>query len=571
MTQMVDQPVLIDYITRLAPNIIRFPGGNNSSLFFWDAASGIPAGAPDTLLDGTGRKYKAGYWYGRNTASWTLSVDNYYAMLDMTVSTGMITVNYPFARYGTSADPVATAAHYAADWVRYDNGRTRFWEIGNEAYGSWQAGYRIDVTKNRDGQPAIQTGALYGQHFKVFADSMRSAAADIGSTIFLGAQIFEQSTGIDAEPAWNAGYFTNAGDAADFYIVHSYFTPFAQNSSASVILNSGTTVPLAMMNFVKSAAAQYHVSMKPLALTEWNIFAAGSKQSCSFVNGMLAAIILGELAKQGYSMASRWDLANGYDNGNDHGMFSQADEPVSVPKWNPRPAYFYMYYFQKFFGDHVIASSLAGNANILSYASRFASGQLGIVVVNKGTSSQVISVHPANYGYGSQYYLYSLTGGTDNGEFSQSVYVNDVGPTNANGGPIGALSGIKARAYASDGGILFDSPARSVQYVLLEPGTSTSAKDGLAGTVRSFNLRQNFPNPFNPSTVIAYSVPEAATVTLRVRDILGREIVTLLDHQHVTSGEHEVVFEAANLPSGIYFYTLESRLFSSTRRMMLVR
>jgi hypothetical protein len=401
---------------------------------------------------------------------------------------------------------------------------------------------------------------------------MRSAAAEIGSPIYIGAQVYEQASGIDAEPAWNAGYFTNAGDAADFYIVHSYFTPFAQNSSASVILNSGTTVPIAMMNFIKSVTAQYGVPMKPLALTEWNIFATGSKQSCSFVNGMLASITLGEMAKTGYSMASRWDLANAYDNGNDHGMFSQADEPVSVPKWNPRPAYFYMYYFQKFFGDHIITASVPDRTNVLAYASTFvSSGHLGIVVVNKGTSSQVVRLNPAGYGYGNQYYLYSLTGGTDNGDFSQSVYVNGAGPTNANGGPIGTLPGIKARGYTTDGGILFDSPARSVQYVLLEPGVNTGVKEGVAAPVQNFRLHQNYPNPFNPATVIAYAVPQEETVTLKVRDILGREIATLLDHQTVTGGEHEVVFDATHLPSGIYFYTLESGLHRATGRMMLVR
>ena len=56
----------------------------------------------------------------------------------------------------------ATAAHLAADWVRYDNGRTKYWEIGNEDNGTWEAGYRIDLHNNHDGQPQIITGDLYG-------------------------------------------------------------------------------------------------------------------------------------------------------------------------------------------------------------------------------------------------------------------------------------------------------------------------------------------------------------------------------------------------------------------------
>jgi hypothetical protein len=55
-------------------------------------------------------------------------------MLQQTNNKGMITVNYGYARYGTGTNPAAKAAHLAADWVRYDNGRTKYWEIGNECY-----------------------------------------------------------------------------------------------------------------------------------------------------------------------------------------------------------------------------------------------------------------------------------------------------------------------------------------------------------------------------------------------------------------------------------------------------
>ena len=87
---------------------------------------------PDTLLNADGSKYRNYYWYGKNTDSWTQSIDNYYQLLSATNSKGMLTVNYGYARYGTGPSPVQAAAHLAADWVRYDNGRTKYWEIGNE-------------------------------------------------------------------------------------------------------------------------------------------------------------------------------------------------------------------------------------------------------------------------------------------------------------------------------------------------------------------------------------------------------------------------------------------------------
>lgn len=186
--QIVTQPNLMQYIKDLSPNIIRAPAGSVSDVYFFNGTDAAPAppDAPSSLVNADGSTTSAGYWYGGNTASWTFSLNNYYQLLTQTNSTGIITVNYGYARYGTSANPVAAAAHLAADWVRYDNGRTKFWEIGNETYGNWEAGYRIDVSQNKDGQPELVTGALYGQHVKVFADSMKAAAQQIGATIYIG-------------------------------------------------------------------------------------------------------------------------------------------------------------------------------------------------------------------------------------------------------------------------------------------------------------------------------------------------------------------------------------------------
>ena len=245
--------------------------------------------------------------------------------------------------------------------------------------------------------------------------------------------------------------------------------------------------------------AQYKIQMKPLAFTEWNIFASGSKQMSSYINGMHAALTLGQMANQGFSMASRWDLANGYDNGDDMGMFNQGDEPGGSPKWNPRPCFFYMYYFQKFFGDQTVGTSVSGNSNVVAFASRFASGHAGLIVVNKGTTAETAELVPSQFMYGDRIYIYSLTGGTDNGDFSQQVFVNGRGPKYPIGGPIDTLTLIPASAYSTADIIKFPLPARSVQYVLVEPGTHVGVKDKRT-IAQQFKLYQNYPNPFNPVT-----------------------------------------------------------------------
>ena len=468
MTQMTTETSLMNHLTNLHPNLIRFPGGSLSDVYFWNASPGQPpTDAPDSLLDANGTRTPAGYWYGKNNASWTMSLDSYYNMVQQTGNQGMITVNYGYARYGTGLNPVATAAHLAADWVRYDNGRTKYWEIGNECNGTWEAGYRINTATNRDNQPATVTGALYGQHVKVFADSMRKAAHEIGKTIYIGVYLLEkqpEAWQTAADQTWNKGVLAQSNNTADFYIIHSYFTPYQQNSSAEVILKTAVDNTTAMMNYVKTAISNAGATMKPIALTEWNITSQGSKQQVSFVNGIHAAILLGESLKNKYGETSRWDLANGWNNGNDHGLFNIGDEP-GVSKWNPRPAFYYMYYFQKVIGDRLLNTTVLGD--VLAYGSSFSSGEKGVILVNKNSSTQTVQLTMKNASPGNRFYWYTLTGGTDNGEFSGKVFVNGIGPAEASGGPATEYTTIKPYSALTQNGIKVVMPARSVVYLVV--------------------------------------------------------------------------------------------------------
>jgi hypothetical protein len=93
-------------------------------------------------------------------------------------------------------------------------------------------------------------------------------------------------------------------------------------------------------------------------------------------------------------------------------------------------------------------------------------------------------------------------------------------------------------------------------------------KDNLVLT--KYELYQNYPNPFNPSTTINYSLPKSGLVTLKVYDILGREVKTLVN-TYKAAGSYDVSFNASNLASGIYIYQLKSGNFVSTKKLVLLK
>lgn len=471
MTPMVTEPLFMHHITQLHPHVIRWPAGSGSDLYFWNRAEGSPPDdAPAKIMNSDGALQDAGYWYGNINNNWSASLDQYYQMREQSGNEGIITVNYGYARYGTSANPVAAAAHLAADWVRYDNGRTKYWEIGNENYGDWEAGYRIDVSKNKDGQPEYLTGDLYGQHFKVFADSMRKAANEMGKTIYIGAVTYEtpanESWQTNTVKTWNQTMIPSLNGANDFYIVHNYFTAFETNSSATEILNAARTVPQEMMQFVIADIQKYGGTVKPIALTEWNMFATGSKQQVSNISGLFALMVVGESVKNKFGLAARWDLLNGWNNGNDHGLFSDGNEP-GIPKWTPRPSFYYLYFLQKLSGDRSIPANVTGSGNLKVYATTFSSGEISAALVNTGDQAQVAEIKYQNFIPGKRIYWYSLEGGNDNGEFSRKVIVNGTGTDLEAGGPED-YTNIKAKSALIENSIKLTIPARGAVILAMD-------------------------------------------------------------------------------------------------------
>jgi hypothetical protein len=350
--------------------------------------------------------------------------------------------------------------------VRYDKGRTLYWEVGNATNSTLEPGYFINTATNLDGQPQLLDGKTYGSQFKVFADSMRQAAAEVGNkAIKIGITL----DGINDASAvtyglinnWNNDVLTAENNTADFFVVQNYY-PFTSEDNTAVndVLSTAVTGTGSMMNWIRSSVLQAGAVQKPVAMDLWSITPGGSQQMVSNIAGLHSVMVLGEALKNQISMTCRYNLAQSWNNGADFGIFNNSSstefaEPGAAD-WNPRPAFYYMYYFQHYMGAYLV-NTTSDNDDIISYGSLYSSGEGGVVLVNQGAIDHVVKITFNNFLAGNTYYYFTLNGGTDNIPFSSQVYVNGAGPTGNSGGPAN-VAGIAASSSAISGGIFVTVP-----------------------------------------------------------------------------------------------------------------
>jgi len=559
--QMSNNPGLMKHISDRHMGVLRGPGGSTSDVFFWNATKTVttPDSVPSALYGSTGTDWP---WYGHMPKnwdnSWTMDVDSFYSILGHVDATGIITVNYGYARYGTSKYPVRKAAHLAAQWVRYDKGRSKFWEIGNEVFGSWEAGYQINTSSNRDGQPAVINPTLYGQHCSVFIDSMKAAAAKIGVDIKIGVVMLDSYS--SAFPYWNRDVAAAVGSKADFYIVHSYYTPYNENSTIATILNSAANTPN-WKNFVLQQLDLAGKPHLPVAMTEYNTFSIGSKQAISHINGMHAVLITGEAIKSGYGLACRWDLANGYNNGDDMGMYSYGDP--YVPDYTPYPPFYHMYFLRRFSGDVLLNSTQVGITGVTIIPTAFSSGQVGVTFVNKTSTSKVIRLNIKNFKFGDRYYTYTLTGETGI-TFSNKVYVNSIGPSLYSGGP-GNYESIAANSSLIENEIRIMLPAYSSTFVLVEPGTRDLQVNNQVTAVSKTCATEAigiYPNPATDSFTLTNLTDDISS--FEIKDISG---MVLYRDSSIKGMEEKTV--NIDLKPGIYFVCLYGDATPVTKKLII--
>lgn len=138
--------------------------------------------------------------------------------------------------------------------------------------------------------------------------------------------------------------------------------------------------------------------------------------------------------------------------------------------------------------------------------------------------------------------------------------------------PVGNYTLVSSLLNYNDSRSVFEITETGTQVneinMTLTPLTVTGVNDNAA--VTGYSLHQNYPNPFNPATVISYQIPQSSLVTIKVYNVLGSEVATLINEQQ-SAGKHNITFNAASLSSGVYLYKIQAGEFSAVKKLTLIK
>ena len=514
----------MDNLNNLGDVFFRYPGGNGSNQFFWDG--NVPSSilnddqiTVNDLIDGTG---------------WRISPDEFSNVLIQTNSQGIIAVNASYARYGTAPNATQVAAGYAADFVRHMNNNLnaniKYWEVGNENYGPWQAGHTVN---------GIQiSGTDYGNIFNVFVDSMKAA----DPTIKIGAVIFPHD---GVYNNWSRNVLQKVQNTADFLIIHDYFK--RKNNPNNVTydemmisvdeVQQDVNNVNNMVNSYTSKPSNYY----PIAMTEYN--SKTGEREISMANAIFIARVLAEQIKHQIGMSLIWSFQNGLDShGGDHGI--TARNSTIVPKNTPRPVYFVYRYINQFFGDKMFWS-YSSDTSINSYVTKFDNGDLGMMVVNHTNQSKIIEYNFGSYNLKDNFYWYELYA-TD--ETDKKVFINGITSNLLEGGP-SDYSQVPAFTRLVNSNTKFEIKPYSVNFI----ANSNSTVD----IGHYDNIVMNFNNPFKDY--------------LTFSEIKNFKKITILNLNGIPILEsYSRTIDTAKISPGIYFILLESDGYQSVYKSVKI-
>ncbi len=550
---LLGNTVMQEHVSHLGLRTLRIPGGNWSNTWLWDGINHWDGNNQDgysgTFKDYSDTKNYLDVITSRPKVQWSATTDELLQICKDWNADPQICVNYALARYIDADNAVEQAAHYAAEWVRYVKRhgiKVKYWEIGNEHYGSWEAGYAVEGD--------TITGAKYGGDACVFIDSMKAADPDIkiGLTVY------------PAENHWSAPRFTPevleaAGNVADFLIVHDYFV-WAQDPNTIPYAKILAAIPQIREDYYDLQALVRKYTNRdsiPTAMTEYNYF--GGLKNTEGMAILFFSRALGEYASTPYGLVNYWDIQNG-NGSEDHGMFTFNEEGAA--DYVPHPSFFPYFLFNKMFGD-VLLRAEDDRDSVFVYSSRFSNGYTGVMVVNQGAQAFNLDLRLAGQDTGYVVYRYELKTPSLS---SRKIYLN--GATSPAGEWYGprdytAIPPYKAEAVDS---VVATLEGYSVNFFVLHEENIPEEPSAIRKHMRETKLK-TFPNPAADELFVQYHLDNPGEVSFTLYDLQGRRVRSL-PSQRMPQGMHTTSINLSGLAPGIYLLRMTTPAGILSRRIV---
>lgn len=499
----------------------RFPAGSGSNRYFWDCNIPSSTSIPINPLCGTDSSF--------------LNIPNFLQFKQNAQGEATVVVNYFYARYGvtssgTREDRVVQAAAYAAAFVRElninHNANIKYWEIGNECYGSWEEGYDVNGS--------ILTGKEYGEDLRVFADSMRA----VDSTILIGAVLSHNDF------YWNGQVLTEVENDADFLILHHYFDDVQSGEDAQFAVKEIKMDMEAAQKMVEKYTSK-PAGYFPITYTEFN---NRGDHETTISNGLFIADALGSIIENRFSLATIWVNEWNISGFQSKGLLAVND--VDQQDYTARPSYTPFYYYDKCFGDQIIKSTVSGNNDQKIYASIFNSGEIGVVVINYSDTSKSINFEtPGNIAFDTAYW-YSVY--ADNKIIgNKKFYVNGVTSQTVGGGPEN-LDLVPANVAQLSDSTIITVPKLSANYFVLKPKEQNSTTSLHNEVSPQFKI---YPNPTSETASIIGEIKNKKAI--EVYNLLGQNITNQIIISAVNKSELQL--NLRRIPSGTYLVKIENK------------
>ncbi len=584
------EPQALDYALALRPTVLRFPGGIHADEYYWEDGIGPLHLRP---VPRPGQYEPFGFAYG---------VDEHMALCELVGAEAFLTVNYGTGILdgclSTSA-PLSQRIDRAADWVEYCNSpndgsnpnggvewaalraqnghpepyEVKFWEIGNEICGGQQTGH-TDVE-------------TYAQDLIAFSRAMKAVDPDIligavGSIAPHWRTFWNHST-----LEWNATLLQIAGEAMDFLVVHCHYPGITTIDGIDLYRAGMAGADQALIDLQEIRNIIDQEASPDIAIVPGeNGFTAGVEEHWELCASLLAGLHLADLLMMllEHSSALNIPFACGWT------LHSQTFGGDIAHRWSPErrfatPEYYAQRMFREHFGDLLVYNSVEcgtfsteevvkvtaqPDVPALSVsASLDSSGtKLYLMVVNRLIEEDVAaSIQITEFEPQSQAHLWTLNGAdiTANNESQPdavkiaAAMLPGVSDSFEVTFPAHSLTAMELRRSAGD-------PSNAT------PGNSEDPSDLMPS---SHKLWQNFPNPFNSSTILRYRLPREVFARLQIYNSLGQLVRTVVAEQQ-PPGEYQVSWDGRDLSgqevaSGVYFCLLQADDFHQTCKLTVLR